>query len=207
MGKSSTKERILYEALTLFSQKGYDAVSVEEIASAVGIKAPSLYKHFKSKQDIFDSIIAEMRTEYYERTGEMKLHVSDFSVDVDMFSEISEDALAEKMLELVNYYLHDDYLSKLRRLTVLEQYKNKEFAALYSHYADKVLTYHTELFSRLMEKGVLKKGDSAALALQYVAPIRFLIAQCDREPEREADILKMVDAHIRQFYRSRGNEK
>ena len=50
----STGERIVYEALVLFSKKGYSDVYVAEIASAVGIKAPSLYKHFKSKQDIFD---------------------------------------------------------------------------------------------------------------------------------------------------------
>ena len=53
--KEDTKQRILDEALRLFSQSGYDAVSVERIASAVGIKAPSLYKHFKSKQEIFDA--------------------------------------------------------------------------------------------------------------------------------------------------------
>lgn len=50
--KEDTKQRILDEALRLFSQSGYDAVSVERIASAVGIKAPSLYKHFKSKQEV-----------------------------------------------------------------------------------------------------------------------------------------------------------
>ena len=55
--KEDTKQRILDEALRLFSQSGFDSVSVERIASAVGIKAPSLYKHFKSKRDIFDSII------------------------------------------------------------------------------------------------------------------------------------------------------
>ena len=55
----STGERIAYEALVLFSKKGYSDVYVAEIASAVGIKAPSLYKHFKSKQDIFDKYCVE----------------------------------------------------------------------------------------------------------------------------------------------------
>ena len=62
--KEDTKQRILDEALRLFSQSGYDAVSVERIASAVGIKAPSLYKHFKSKQEIFDAIVAETYRRY-----------------------------------------------------------------------------------------------------------------------------------------------
>ena len=52
-----TKQRILKKSLELFSTKGYDAVSVGEIAKAVGIKAPSLYNHFPSKQAIFDAIV------------------------------------------------------------------------------------------------------------------------------------------------------
>ena len=43
MKSRNTKERILLEALKLFSNEGYEAVSVEQIAAAVGIKAPSLY--------------------------------------------------------------------------------------------------------------------------------------------------------------------
>ena len=46
----NTREKILLEALRLFSQRGYDAVSVEQIAQAVGIRAPSLYKHYKGKR-------------------------------------------------------------------------------------------------------------------------------------------------------------
>ena len=53
----NTKQKILAEALSLFSEKGYSAVYVGEIAEAVGIKAPSLYKHYKSKQDIFNSCV------------------------------------------------------------------------------------------------------------------------------------------------------
>ena len=49
----TTKEKVLLESLKLFSKKGYDAVGVEEIANAVGIKAPSIYKHYKGKKDIF----------------------------------------------------------------------------------------------------------------------------------------------------------
>lgn len=60
MRQEDTKGRILSAALELFSKRGYEAVTVEQIAQAVGIKAPSLYKHFKSKRDIFDSIVCRM---------------------------------------------------------------------------------------------------------------------------------------------------
>ena len=60
MKNETTKQRILAEAVKLFSKEGYEAVSVDQIAKAVGIKAPSLYKHYKNKRDIFDSILRLM---------------------------------------------------------------------------------------------------------------------------------------------------
>ena len=56
----TTKERIIEEALTLFAEKGYQGTSVKNIADAVGIKDSSLYKHYKSEQEIFDTIVQEM---------------------------------------------------------------------------------------------------------------------------------------------------
>ncbi|MEK5257273.1 TetR/AcrR family transcriptional regulator [Paenibacillus sp. FSL F4-0125] len=53
----TTKEKILYEALALFSNCGYGSVSVREIAGAVGIRESALYKHYKNKQDIFDTVV------------------------------------------------------------------------------------------------------------------------------------------------------
>ena len=56
----TTKERIIEEALTLFSTQGYQGTSVKNIADLVGIKDSSLYKHFRSKKEIFDTIVQEM---------------------------------------------------------------------------------------------------------------------------------------------------
>ena len=53
----STKEKILDAALTLFAENGYDGTSVEQIANIVGIKAPSLYKRYKGKEDMNDGQI------------------------------------------------------------------------------------------------------------------------------------------------------
>ncbi len=53
----TTKERIFEIALDLFSQKGFDAVSMREIAEAVGIKKASLYSHFSSKDELLEQII------------------------------------------------------------------------------------------------------------------------------------------------------
>jgi AcrR family transcriptional regulator len=54
-----TREKTLQEALRLFSEKGYEAVSVRDIARAVGVKESSLFNHFRNKQLFSTSILAE----------------------------------------------------------------------------------------------------------------------------------------------------
>ena len=84
-----TKQRILEKSLELFSAKGYDAVSVGEIAKAVGIKAPSLYNHFPSKQAIFDAILETTSAHYQKDTAEISVHVQD-SQRISRFSPASQ---------------------------------------------------------------------------------------------------------------------
>ena len=67
MGKRNTKEVILYESLKLFADKGYDGVTVRDIAAEVGIKQSSLYKHYKSKQEIFDTLVTQMQLRFKRR--------------------------------------------------------------------------------------------------------------------------------------------
>ena len=54
--KIGTKERIKNTAIILFSDKGYSKVSMRDIAKKVGIKAASLYGHFRSKEEILHSL-------------------------------------------------------------------------------------------------------------------------------------------------------
>lgn len=80
-----TKKRILDEALALFSENGYGNVYVGQIADAVGIKAPSLYKHYKSKRDIFNAILTEMKSNYDRQAELLKMNGSDPSADAVFF--------------------------------------------------------------------------------------------------------------------------
>ena len=66
MAKRNTKELILLEALKLFADKGYEGVSVRDIAAEVGIRQSSLYKHFESKQDIFDTLVETMKIVFHK---------------------------------------------------------------------------------------------------------------------------------------------
>ena len=88
-----TKKKILDVALDLFSKKGYGNVYVGQIAEGVGIKAPSLYKHYKSKQDIFEAILEEMRNRYNKEVSFLSFNGSDSQADSAFFSKVSEDEL------------------------------------------------------------------------------------------------------------------
>ena len=111
----NTKQKILNEALTLFSEKGYSAVYVADIAEAVGIKAPSLYKHFKSKREIFNAILEEIKQGYDKRAADLQMNGNDAGKDAELFSTVSEETLVQMGKELFLYFLHDDKVSKFRK--------------------------------------------------------------------------------------------
>ena len=205
----NTKQKILLESLRLFSQRGYDAVSVEQIATAVGIKAPSLYKHFKSKQEIFDAIFEETARRYENFTDTISVHVKDSEQDVAVFEKITEDDLVQKVKSLIEYSLHDEYVSRFRRMMTIEQFRSPELSELYSRrYVNQIHDYHSGLFRKMIAAGVLEDEDPVILAMMYDAPILVMLGECDRHPEKEEEYMEKVEAHVRLFYKTfNRNEK
>ena len=67
--ETSTKERILEEALNLFSQNGYAGTSMSDIAGALGITKAALYKHFSAKEDIWEAFDYVKIGPYIESLG------------------------------------------------------------------------------------------------------------------------------------------
>ena len=66
MKKETRKEEIVRVAAKLFKEKGYSAVTMRDLAKAMGIKAASLYNHINSKQDILNAIIIDLAEEFTE---------------------------------------------------------------------------------------------------------------------------------------------
>lgn len=202
MKQEDTKERILEKALELFSARGYDAVSVGEIAKAAGIKAPSLYNHFPSKQAIFDTIVETTAAQYETDTGRIHIHVQDAAQDISAFTEITEAVLFEKVRQIFEYSLHNETISRFRRMMTIEQFRSTQLAALYSkRYVDRVLAYHANIFRSLIATGEIRKEDPEVLAMMYVAPVLTLLGICDRQPEREEECLKRLRQHVSLFFR------
>ena len=208
MKQEDTKQRILEKALELFAERGYASVSVGEIAEAVGIRAPSLYNHFPSKQAIFDAIVESTAAQYEADTDKLDIHVQNAKRDIPIFTEITAQALYEKVYQIFRYSLHNDTIRRFRRMMTIEQFRSPELAALYSRrYVERILEYHAGIFRALIASGEIAAENPDALAMLYVAPVLTLISVCDRQPEREDECAQKLRQHTDLFFRMVHREK
>lgn len=203
MKQEDTKEKIIKKALELFAKNGYDAVSVGEIAKAVGIKAPSLYSHYSSKQAIFDAIVEYAASRYEKYTDEIDIHVQDAKKDIGVFFKVTDEALIKKVRQIFLYSLRDETISRFRRMMTIEQFRTKELSAVYTErYVERMIRYHAAIFENLIAAGEIKNENPQTLAMMYVAPVITLLGVCDRQPGREEECLKKLDEHVRLFYKT-----
>ena len=195
-----TKHRILDEALTLFSEKGYANVYVSDIAERVGIKAPSLYKHYRNKRAIFDAIIDEMNHRFEQQAQALSISGTDPTADAEVYKNMDEEHLIKLGNDLFRYYLHDNYTKRFRKMLTLEQFQDQELARVYSkQYFDMPLSYQGMLLGLMVSQGLLVTGNVPIMTLQFYAPIYMLLTVCDREPSREQEAMELLEGHIRQF--------
>ena len=198
MGKGNTKQDILEASLDLFSFQGFEATSISQIADAVGIRKASLYSHFENKQAILDALVQEVLRKYDECSIFAKTDWEKNPGDLPLTS----DAAVRMILGQIRYILHDPSISRARKMLVIEQFQNPELAKLQTkqNYSD-VLGYFTGLIRQLIRRGVLDDKDPEIMAAQLCLPISVWINLCDREPEREQEVMELVEKHIGQFFR------
>lgn len=187
----NTKEKILKQALILFSENGYEGVSVAMIAERCSIKAPSLYKHFKSKKEIFEEV-------YNHSCKKLDSVISQIALKESEEKNISEEILFKKQKEIVNLLIHDDEIKRLRILMKISN--DSQIKAMYSkRFFDQIINYHTSLFSSLIEKKIMINQSPSALALLYDSPIIVVLDELDRHPEREEELLLRLYEHCKLF--------
>ena len=201
MEKGNTKQEILEASLDLFSVQGFEATSISQIADAVGIRKASLYSHFESKQAILDAIVKEVLEQYAQHSifALADWEDPDFTKDKQ---HMTPDAAVQMIQKQLRYILHDPSISRSRKMLVIEQFQNRSLAKLQTkqNYED-VMRYFTGLVGFLIRQGVLAEDDPEIMAAQLCLPISVWINLCDREPEREREVMELVERHIRQFFR------
>lgn len=191
MDKIPTRDRILNSALNLFSEKGYDGVGVDLIAENAGIKGPSLYKHFRGKEEILDALIEKADGYYQANFG---------SVNNPGELPSSMEELTELSLKRIQFTLHDPMIKKVRRMLAMEQFRSSKIAQLATKYnMDCVQEIYRKIFTELIANGIMRKCDPELASLIYAAPASLLIQMCDREPEREKEAMKRIESFFCYF--------
>ena len=198
MEKGNTKQEIIEAALDLFSAQGFEATSVSQLAGAVGIRKASLYSHFENKQAILDALVKDVLEQYATHSIFAK---TNWEEDSDNLPR-TPDAAVQMIQGQIRYILHDPAISRARKMLVIEQFRNPEMAKLQTkqNYSD-IMRYFTELVKYLIQNGALANEDPEIMAAQLCLPISIWINLCDREPERESEVMELVEKHIRQFFR------
>ena len=215
---TNTRELILDAALDLFSERGYDGVGLRNLAQRVGVRESALYKHFRSKQDIFCTLIARMRTESAKVFAAHGMPVADRSEMIERYRTISVEELTQFCLDMFVYNIRNDRTVKFRkvlrwgssvmRVQTDEGSLHHETAArsdedvgsaYYSMYIGEVLALYGAIFKGLTDSGVFIETDPDVAALHFYSPIFLLLTSCDEEKITEAEALDRLEKHVRQF--------
>ena len=191
-----TKSRLLESALEMFSQNGYAGTNIRELSASLGLGKSSLYRHFESKDEIWNAMIDEMERYYNAHFG---------SPENPPAIPQSTEELAALTLRMLEFTIYDEKIIMTRKLLLTEQFRDERIRLLATrHFNEGLETLFTKLFAGMMENGSLREGDPAMLAFAYAAPISTLVQLCDREPERREEVMEKIKAFIEYFVRSHG---
>ena len=193
-----TKERILAAALDLFSQNGYAGTNIRELSESLGLVKSAMYRHFESKDAIWNTLLDELIAYYEARFGSTE-HLPPVP---DSLEE-----LVTMTMRMVNFTIHDEKVVKSRKLLSIEQFRDERARDLATKYfLTGLKDMFTQIFAGMMDKRLLRRDDPVMLAFAYTAPISALIHLCDREPEKAEDAMTQVEAFSRHFIKTYGEK-
>ena len=195
--ENTTKEKILDAALVSFAENGYKGTNLRDLAAGMGLSKSALYKHYASKEDIWNAVLDQMEAYYVARFG---------SPEKMPPAPKSCEELFDMTMQMLNFTMHDKRVILTRKLLLTEQFRDeraRQFATL--HFLSETKDIYTKIFSEMMDNGILKKDDPNVLAFAYTAPITALVHYCDREPEKEPEIMRQIEAFVKHFIRTYRN--
>lgn len=156
----TTKEDILMVSLHLFARDGYEAVSVSQISGELGITKGALYRHYKSKRDIFDQIVKRMEQGDGEQAQNYDMPEEEKENMPEEYQEVSLESIVEYSKGMFKYWTEDDFAASFRKMLTLEQFRNDEMQALYQQYlVSGPVGYVADLFESIGIENPKEKAD------------------------------------------------
>ncbi len=192
--ENTTGEKILDAALVSFAENGYKGTNLRDLAAGLGLSKSALYRHYDSKEEIWNAVIDRMETYYASRFG---------SPGEMPPAPRSCEELITMTMRMLDFTMHDRRVILTRQLLLKEQFRDERVRQLATrHFLSGTKEIYASIFAEMMENGILKKDDPELLAFSFTAPITVLIHYRDREPEKEPEILQQVEAFVRHFIKT-----
>ena len=163
------KEEIIYAALELASASGMKGVSMSQIADKVGIKAPSLYNHFKSKDDIICEMYSFLRQQAINNSR---------TAPVDYGKLFSEKSLEEILMDSLSTYMgivSDEHMLQFFKVLYSERSTNPIAAKIMVEETERMITQSRDLFYALAVHGKIKNENVDMAAMTYALTLHSLI--------------------------------
>ena len=188
---TDTKDRILTEALILFAEQGYKGANLRDLAARLGLSKSALYKHYASKEAIWNALMDKMEAYYAAHLG---------STDRLPPTPASCEELFKLSMGMIRFTVNDQQIILTRKLLLTEQFHDDRVRRLAGkHFLEGTASIFTQLFEQMMAAGLLQKGDPAMLAFAYTAPITALIHHCDRHLEPQEVTMERIARFARHF--------
>lgn len=189
--ENTTKSKILDEALVLFAENGYKSTNLRDLAARLGLSKSALYKHYESKEAIWNALLDRMIAYYEERFGSPE--------HLPKPPRSGEELLALSM-RMIDFTVHDERIILTRKLLLTEQFHDERVCRMATQYFfNGTQNIFTAIFEQMMEDGLMKKDDAKMLAFLYTAPITSLIQLCTREPDKQEEVMQCVEEFLKYF--------
>ena len=173
------KEEILIVALHLFARDGYEAVSVSQIAGELDMTKGALYRHYKSKRDIFDSIVKRMEQQDGEQASDYDMPEDEKESMPEEYEDVSLDDFVEYSKSMFEYWTVDDFASSFRKMLTIEQFRSEEMQNLYQQY---LVSGPTEYVKDLFENMEIKNPEENAV--KFYANMFFYYSMYDGSADK-----------------------
>ena len=158
--KKGTKERILNVAIDLISQRGYNAVSIRDIARLVKIHESTIYSHFKGKEDIMDAIIESLLEEFKSISDGMPLD--------EQLDKYDPQILLNSAIRPMIEQLKVPHMRKILRLMWIELYQNDRLLDFFKNqFMEPSYVLWTNVFQKMMDLGYVINYDPKILAEEF----------------------------------------
>lgn len=189
--ENTTKSKILEEALVLFAENGYKGTNLRDLAARLGLSKSALYKHYTSKEAIWNALLDRMEAYYAERFGSTE-HMPP--------QPKSGEELLKLAMGQIYFTVHDEQIILTRKLLLTEQFHDERVCRLATkHFLEGTKNMFRAIFEQMMDDGLMKKDNPEMLAFDFTAPVTSLVQLCTREPDKQDEVIQRAEEFLKYF--------